>query len=196
MTWCRSYVAPCPDDPEIRLGNFIGDFVRGRDLSSRFSARIYKGITLHRAIDEFTDHHPIVKQSKDRLRPKYRHYAPVIVDIFYDHFLAVNWHLYHSQLLPDFAADCYQYLEKSLPILPEQVRWMLPHMVRGNWLVNYARVEGIQQALNGMTRRSKFDSKMNESVTELIQSYDEFNSEFILFFPLLKEHASQFLLID
>jgi acyl carrier protein phosphodiesterase len=184
------------DDPEIRLGNFIGDFVRGRDLSARYSPCIFKGILLHREIDEFTDRHPIVKQSKDRLRPKYRHYAPVIVDIFYDHFLAVNWHLYHPQLLPDFAEECYQYLEESLPILPEQVKWMLPHMVRGNWLVNYARVEGIQQALNGMTRRSKFDSKMNESVAELVQSYDEFNTEFKSFFPLLKEHASQFLLID
>ncbi len=52
------------DDPEIQLGNFIGDFVRGRDLSSRFSPGIVKGISLHREIDEFTDRHPIVKLSK------------------------------------------------------------------------------------------------------------------------------------
>jgi acyl carrier protein phosphodiesterase len=184
------------DDPEVRLGNFIGDFVRGPDLASRFSPGIFKGIELHRSIDEFTDHHPIVKRSKDRLRPKYRHYAPVIIDIFYDHFLAVNWHFYHSDMLPDFAEGCYSYLEKKMEILPEQVKWMLPHMVRGNWLVNYARVEGIQQALNGMTRRSKFDSKMNESVVELLHFYDDFNGEFQSFFPLLKEHASTFLAMD
>ena len=94
------------DDPEIQLGNFIGDFVRGRDLSTRFSVGIVTGILLHREIDEFTDRHEVVKRSKDRLRPKYRHYAPVIIDMFYDHHLAVNWNAYHHQPLPDFAAGC------------------------------------------------------------------------------------------
>jgi acyl carrier protein phosphodiesterase len=183
------------DDPEIRLGNFIGDFVRGRDFSNRFSPAIVKGIELHRAIDEFTDKHPVVKQSKERLRPKYRHYAPVIIDIFYDHFLAANWQDYHHQLLPDFAEECYAYFDKNIAVLPEQVKWMLPHMVRGNWLVDYAKVEGIQQALNGMTRRSKFDSKMNESTVELTAHYEDFKKEFQTFFPLLKDHASRFLVI-
>ena len=71
----------------------------------------------------------------------------------------------------------------------------VPHMVRGNWLVNYAKVEGIQQALNGVTRRSKFDSKMNESTVELIAHYEDFKKEFQTFFPLLKDHASRFLVI-
>jgi acyl carrier protein phosphodiesterase len=181
------------DDPEIQLGNFIGDFVRGRDLSSRFSPGIVKGISLHREIDEFTDRHPIVKLSKDRLRPKYRHYAPVIIDMFYDHFLATNWRLYHTQRLPDFAAACYDQLVKNEAILPAQVKWMLPHMMRGNWLVNYGKVEGIQQALSGMARRSKFDSKMNEATAELQQFYNDFDQEFQSFFPLLKEHATDFL---
>ncbi|MCX8492017.1 MAG: ACP phosphodiesterase [Cyclobacteriaceae bacterium] len=181
------------DDPEIQLGNFIGDFVRGRDLASRFPLGIVKGIFLHREIDEFTDRHAIVKLSKDRLRPKYRHYAPVIVDMFYDHLLAVNWEMYHQQKLPDFANGCYNYLVKSESILPEQVKWLLPHMVRGNWLVNYGKLEGIQQALSGMTRRSKFDSKMNEATHELQQFYNEFDQEFQLFFPLLKECATNFL---
>ncbi|MFN6089101.1 MAG: ACP phosphodiesterase [Cyclobacteriaceae bacterium] len=181
------------DDPEIQLGNFIGDFVRGRDLSTRFSPGIVKGISLHREIDEFTDRHPIVKLSKDRLRPKYRHYAPVIIDMFYDHLLAVNWNAYHHQPLPDFAAGCYDYLIKSEAILPEQVKWMLPHMMRGNWLVNYGKLEGIQQALSGMTRHSKFDSKMNEATEELQQFYKEFDQEFQLFFPLLNAHATHFL---
>ena len=79
------------DDPNIQLGNFIGDFVKGRNLVEQFGHEIAKGIELHRAIDEFTDKHPIVKLSKVRLREKYRHYAPVIVDIFYDHYLAKNW---------------------------------------------------------------------------------------------------------
>jgi acyl carrier protein phosphodiesterase len=181
--------------PEVRVGNFMGDFVRGRDLADRYPQDVVKGILLHRVIDEFTDKHAIVKQSKDRLRPKYRHYAPVIVDIYYDHFLAINWHLYHTDLLPDFAEECYDSIYKSEPILPEQVKWMLPHMIKGNWLVNYGKVEGIQRALSGMTRRSKFDSKMNEAVVELENFYKEFDAEFQEFFPLLKKEADRFLSI-
>jgi acyl carrier protein phosphodiesterase len=181
--------------PEVRVGNFMGDFVRGRDLADRYPRDVVKGILLHRTIDEFTDKHPIVKQSKDRLRPKYRHYAPVIVDIYYDHFLAINWHLYHADLLPDFADECYDSICKSEPILPEQVKWMLPHMINGNWLVNYGRIDGIQRALSGITRRSKFDSKMNEAVVELENFYKEFDTEFQEFFPLLKKEADRFLSI-
>ncbi len=180
-------------NPQVQLGNFIGDFVRGKDLSERYHPKIVKGIQLHRVIDEFTDSHSIVKQSKERLRPKYRHYAPVIVDIYYDHFLAINWHLYHPDLLPDYAEQCYAMVLRNEAILPEQVKWMMPHMVKGNWLVNYARIEGIEKVLNGMARRSKFDSKMNEAGAELVQYHNEFNQEFQSFFPLLKSEADKFL---
>jgi acyl carrier protein phosphodiesterase len=181
------------NDPLVRLGNFIGDFVKGRDLADRYEPAIVKGIKLHRLIDEFTDQHAIVKQSKMRLRPKYRHYAPVIVDIFYDHFLAAGWDNHSEQLLPDFAEDCYKLIEQKATILPEQVNWMLPHMARGNWLVNYAKIEGIHRALSGMARRSKFDSKMDESVVELENHYAEFKTEFEEFFPLLKNYSDSFL---
>ena len=181
------------NDPLIRVGNFIGDFVRGRDLASRFEPAIVTGIELHRTIDEFTDQHPIVKQSKNRLRPKYRHYAPVIVDMFYDHFLAAGWNSYSTQLLPDFAQECYDFLQAKEMALPEQVQWILPHIKKGNWLVNYGKLEGIHQALSGMTRRSKFDSKMDESVIELELHYSDFKSEFDEFFPLLKIHSDKFL---
>src|SRR5437870_13401328 len=95
------------DDNEVKVGNFIGDFVQGKDLELRYGKRIAKGILLHREIDFFTDHHPVVKQSKDRLRPNYRHYAGVIVDIFYDHFLASKWNSHSVKLLPHYAEECY-----------------------------------------------------------------------------------------
>jgi acyl carrier protein phosphodiesterase len=181
------------NDPLVRLGNFIGDFVKGRDLADRYEPAIVRGIELHRMIDEFTDQHPIVKQSKMRLRPKYRHYAPVIVDIFYDHFLAAGWDNHSDQLLPDFAEECYHFIQQQSATLPEQVNWMLPHMAQGNWLVNYAKMEGIHRALSGMARRSKFDSKMDESILELESHYNEFKVEFEEFFPLLKNYSDSFL---
>lgn len=181
------------DQPEIMVGNFIGDFVKGRNLKERFTPSVARGIELHRVIDEFTDSHPVVAQSKSRLRPKYRHYAPVIVDVFYDHYLAQNWNLYHPDPLSVFAAKTYQTLEDHSAMLPQDVVHMLPYMVSGNWLLNYSRVEGIQRTLTGMSRRTRFDSKMDESVDDLIKFHEAFGAEFALFFPDLERHAAEFL---
>jgi acyl carrier protein phosphodiesterase len=181
------------DRPEIMIGNFIGDFVKGRNLKDRFQPEIVTGIELHRAIDEFTDTHPTVTLSKNRLRPNYRHYAPVIADVFYDHFLAANWSIYHPLPLADFAKNTYDTLNQFREVLPPDAQRMLPYMVSGNWLLNYSKVEGIQRALTGMSRRTKFDSKMDESVNDLIRSYDAFGSEFASFFPELEAHADSFL---
>jgi len=181
------------NDEKIMVGNFIGDFVKGRQALAQFEQAIAKGIELHRSIDEFTDSHAIVQKSKNRLRPKYRHYAGVITDIFYDHFLAKHWSDYHSALLPDYADYCYETIQRHLAILPAEVKFMMPHMIRGNWLANYARIDGIQRALNGMSRRTTFDSKMDESVAELKEHYDLFYQEFAEFFEALRVHCQQWL---
>lgn len=181
------------DNPEIMLGNFIGDFVKGRNALEQFGPQIVRGIELHRAIDEFTDTHPVVMSSKNRLRPKYRHYSGVIVDIFYDHFLASNWNNYHPDLLPDFAERAYSILHSYDPILPADVKYMMPYMIRGNWLVNYSKLEGIQRALSGMARRTPYESKMEEAVADLENHYEEFNNEFTEFFPQLHSFSQKFL---
>jgi len=171
------------DNPKVKVGNFIGDFIKGKNLIERFDKDIAKGIALHREIDWFTDKHSVVKQSKDRLRPKYRHYSGVIVDIFYDHFLAKNWDKYSESLLPDYAEECYSIIQQHEATLPEEVKYMMPYMINGNWLVNYSKLEGIQKALSGMARRTRFESKMEESVADLRENYDDFKNEFEIFFP-------------
>ena len=181
------------NNPKIMVGNFIGDFVKGRNLIEQFEPEIAMGIALHRAIDEYTDHHPVVLESKVRLRPKYRHYSAVIVDVFYDHFLSKYWNNYHADLLPDFASRTYQTIERHWEILPEGVKFMLPHMIKDNWLLNYGQVEGIERALTGMSRRARHESKMGESVVELREHYDAFKKEFELFFPDLVQHSQQFI---
>jgi acyl carrier protein phosphodiesterase len=181
------------DDKKVMVGNFIGDFVKGRTLSAQFEPDVVKGIALHRAIDEFTDNHAVVRKSKLRLRPTYRHYAPVIVDVFYDHFLAKYWHLHHEQALPDYARQVYHILGSFQSILPDETNRMLPYMINGNWLVNYGKLEGIQRALGGMSRRSKFNPKMDESVADLEANYPDFKNEFDEFFPTLKNFSADFL---
>lgn len=181
------------DNQKIKVGNFIGDFVKGKNLAERFEPGIAKGIALHREIDWYTDRHPVVKESKDRLRPKYRHYSGVIVDVFYDHFLARDWEKYSTALLPDFAEDCYAVIQQHDAILPEDVKYILPYMIRGSWLVNYAKLEGIQRALSGMAKRTRFESKMEQSVEDLKTHYAAFGREFEIFFSELDIHCRQWI---
>ncbi len=167
------------------VGNFIGDFVKGRDLRNQFSPDIIRGIELHRAIDHYTDHHPIVRISKSRLWTKYRHYSGVITDIYFDHFLASQWDNYSVTPLPDFAQAAYQHLMDHEAILPERVLHMLPYMMKGNWLLNYREVEGIRRALSGMARRASFVSNMENATNDLTEFYVDFRQDFDLFFPEL-----------
>jgi acyl carrier protein phosphodiesterase len=127
------------------------------------------------------------------LRVKYRHYSGVIIDVFYDHFLARNWMNFHSVPLEVFADSVYSIVDNHIDVVPEAVKNFFPYMKRGNWLLNYARIDGIARALTGMSRRTPYESKMDESINELIQFYDEFEKEFQLFFPLLQKRAEQFL---
>lgn len=181
------------EDDKILLGNFVGDFIKGRQALNSFDRETIRGVELHRAIDEFTDNHPVVHDSKNRLRPKYRHYAGVIVDVFYDHFLAIHWTLFHHQTLEDFAADTYRTIGMFSDVLPLEFKQMLPYMIRGNWLVSYGDVTGIHRALSGMASRTPYESKMEVASEDLRKYYSEFDDEFKKFFPELKKFASEWL---
>jgi len=180
------------DDSKILIGNFIGDVVKGNKLDD-FSTKIQKGIRLHRAIDYFTDTHEVNKQSRHRLTPKYRHYSGVIVDIFYDHFLAVQWDQFHPLPLQEFTMGIYETMELNNHLLPDRMKIILKYMTEQDWLFHYSTMEGIKRVLAGMSRRTKFDSKMEEAIDELKEHYDLFKDEFNLFFPFLKKYVSEYL---
>lgn len=110
------------ESDEVKIGNFIGDFVKASDME-QYNETINQGIRMHWAIDDFTDQHSIVQNSKDRLRPKYGHYSGVIVDIYYDHFLAKNWKDYHDKELRQYVDNQYKMLQNHISILPK--RWCI-----------------------------------------------------------------------
>jgi acyl carrier protein phosphodiesterase len=180
------------DSDDIKLGNFIGDFVKGKEIDS-YPEGIRSGIRLHRIIDSFTDSHAIVSESKSKLRGKYRHYSGVIVDVYYDHFLARNWGKYSSDPLDQFAEDAYELVRSRLHELPDRVPNLLYYMSKGNWLYNYQYVEGIRKTLTGMSNRTRFESKMQEAHQELVDHYDFFRAKFDLFYPELQKEVNKFL---
>ena len=169
------------DNELITIGNFVADGVRGNKYKL-YPNEIQMGIKLHRHIDTFTDAHPIFRQCTKRLHKGYGHYSGVIVDIFYDHFLAKNWKTYSDVPLADYITDFYKSLTENIEILPPRFKKLTPIMIEGNWLLSYATVEGIQLVLNGMNHRTKGRSKMNEATKELKEHYEAFEEDFTLFF--------------
>ena len=174
------------------MGNFIGDFVKGSDLNA-YPQAMAMGIKLHREIDRFTDTHEVVHQSKSLLREKYRHYAPVIVDIFYDHFLASGWNKRHKLPLRDFTQHFYHLAAGYLDKIPKTASKVLHYMKTDNWLYHYRSLEGINRALVGMSRRTNFPSKMDEAVHDLEQQYGQFQDHFEAFFPDLIRFSEDFI---
>ncbi len=157
-------------DPSLMVGNFIADHIKTTKLSS-FSEGVQDGILMHRAIDHFTDTHPIVRKSKERLFPKYSHYSAVLVDMFYDHILAKNWSTYSPISLKSFSESAYRVLKSRTTEMPERSVLILDYMSRQDWLTSYGTIEGMGKALNGISRRATFKSKMEEAIVDLERDF-------------------------
>ena len=178
------------DDDLVKIGNFMADSIRGQSYND-YLPDIKKGILLHRAIDTFTDAHPLFRKSKHRLHEKYGHYSGVIIDIFYDHFLAKNWKNYTALSLEETASAFYENLQINYDLLTEPIKKMMPYMIARNWLVSYATIEGLTMILFQMDHRTKNRVAMHESIVELKEFYSEFEDEFTQFFEEIRLHCKE-----
>jgi acyl carrier protein phosphodiesterase len=180
---------------ELMIGNFIADSVKGAAMKM-YSEGIQKGIKLHRAIDSFTDSHAEMHKSKERLRARYKKYAPVITDIFYDHFLAVAWRDYAKLSLREYTNKVYAYLGAHTLVFPERTKQFYNYMIKYDILFAYTQIEGIKQVMQGMSRRAHFVSGMETATEELVKGYEDFKREFESFFPDLQQYVFEFTKIN
>lgn len=175
----------------LLIGNFIADAVKGNALND-YNDEIREGIVMHRRIDHYTDTHPVTGRSKVILRPEFNHYSAVIIDVFYDHFLAKNWNEFSGESLADYSQRIYRFLEDKSHHFPEKPKYMLPFMKQHDWLMAYAHVEGVRRVLTGMSRRTKFESKMELAADALVRNYADFEADFREFFPQLVAHTEAY----
>lgn len=180
------------DNIEIRIGNFIADHLKG-SLRNTYDGEILTGIKLHHFIDGYTDSHPVVEQTKSRLRHHFHKYTPVVVDVYYDHFLAANWQNYHKQPLAEYVNDVYLMLDENKTLLPERTNYMLGFMKQENWLAGYKHFENLDRIFKNMSRRTKYENNMQDAVLFLQNDYDLINKDFEMFFEELKSASANFL---
>ena len=170
------------------LGSLLGDFVKG-PLGTHYGEDITRAIALHRKIDSFTDTHPVVLQSKSRISAGRRRYAGIMIDMFYDHFLAKYWHEFHAEPIREFTARIYDMLHARHAMLPDRLQTMAPRMAQSDWLASYAEVESIHAALDRMGRRLKRENRLLDSADELREHYAELESDFRVFMPQALQFA-------
>lgn len=174
------------NDTGLLLGNFLADSVKGKKYLE-YPPEVQKGILMHRFIDYFTDTHPVTERTKQKLRPRFHHYAPVVVDVFFDHFLARNWSRYSTISLDLYAEQVYDKLQVESAIFPEKSKHILKYMRMHDWLNAYASVEGIGIVMQGMSRRTPFESGMENGAEALREHYNDYAHDFDEFFPQLEK---------
>jgi len=168
------------NNTSLAIGNLIADRIKGNQVK-KLPPDIQKGVYLHREIDEFTDNHQIFKECVRELFPNYRHYSRVLVDMYFDHFLAVHWKHYHPAPLTEFTADFYGELEVESAQFSDSVQKFITALIRYNWFEEYQTVEGLHKILSQMEQRTKFPSNLAAATTDLLQKYPYFEGRFFEF---------------
>jgi len=178
------------DNSSIMVGNFMADAVKG-NASLKYKDDILKGIVLHRFIDTFTDAHRLHRQSRNLIRTEFGKFSGIVVDIYYDHFLAGNWQMYSHEPLETFTSRLYKELSKRIFILPKHTRYILPFMISQNWLLNYAHFKGLENVFHGMNRRTNYVSGMQNAVQVLKKNYTRLSDDFNNFYPQLLQYVNK-----
>ena len=174
--------------PEGLVASLMGDFVKG-PLSTELPRDIYRGIRLHRLVDQFTDAHPIHLRSRSRFQPPRRRFAGIIVDVCYDHFLARSWEQFSQTPLPAFTEHVYRLLHDHRAMLPATLQRIAPRMAERDWLSSYADMEMLGRALDGIATRSRRIAPIAGALTEVRLHYAGLRADFSEFFPALVTFA-------
>jgi acyl carrier protein phosphodiesterase len=171
-------------DPDLMTGGFLGDFVKGR-LAGNFPAGIEQGIQLHRSIDAFTDRHPVFLTSCKRFTPKYARYAPIIMDIVFDHFLARNWLMFSPLSISQFSDETFAILSDQNTPLNDSARRTAEAMAQRRTFESYDQAQFVEHALAAISRRLKRQNPMAEAMDQFIQLAPELEADFLNFYPKL-----------
>ena len=176
------------NDPDILTGNFMGDFVKGR-LGEEYPPALRRGIMLHRRIDSFADDEPNFRQSRQRLATRYGHYRSVLIDLYYDHFLAAQWHEWSTEPLPRYLKNTRSIIEERLADLPERLQGLLPYIF-DELLPSYREIGGIATALARLSRRARRPNPLAGGEEDLVRHYEELREDFRRFTPHAQEFAA------
>ena len=190
MNYLAHMFLSCSDE-EFIVGNFISDFITNKDIH-RYSTGIQNGITLHRTIDSFTDTHPLVHKANALIRDDQGKYAPVVTDIYFDHFLITNWDTYSNNHISEYTRYIYDILDKNMNLYPAQLQSIVPVMINDDFLMACENEKRLRKTFQRVANRARFKNNMNHAYDILAANYHILQELFTAFFPELIQKVKQF----
>lgn len=174
-----------------RVGGVIGDFVKGPldPLPPGMSADLAAGVMLHRRIDSFAETHPAFRRSRARVSAERRRVSGIMVDLFYDHFLALHWERVSAPLavessLAAFTTHTYRLIGSHPDALPPAFLAVFERMSAHDWLASYRDAANVALALDRMAEyRLRRPNPLAGSGQELLDDYAGFEADFLAFLP-------------
>tara|TARA_R110002096_G_scaffold412940_1_gene613561 strand:+ start:340 stop:738 length:399 start_codon:yes stop_codon:yes gene_type:complete len=121
------------NDTELMVANIFGDFVKGKDIS-RYSEKIQAGIVLHRKIDHYIDHHPIVLELKHQLYSSLPKVTGIAIDLYFDHLLGKRWNNYCHISLEKYVENFEEAQVDRNDYDKNEFWFLIDKMKEGRWL--------------------------------------------------------------
>ena len=197
MNWL-AHVFLSENHIEYQLGNLLADPLKGRAWDEA-TQMFRRGLETHKRIDTFTDKHPLVRQSKRRLKNR-KYLRGVIVDIVYDHLLTVHWQKYASTDFNTFTADFRSDAPLHINRYPEKAKHIINRVVDIQLLSSYSDLEGLGEGFKRIDKRLSDRVLAKESAFSYLPLVaDELHNieqDFLEFFPELMEHVKEELTLE
>jgi acyl carrier protein phosphodiesterase len=176
-------------DSGLMLGGLFGDFVRGRRALRAFPEPVRQGIVLHRYIDRCTDHSTVVKKLRTRFPREFRRYAGIIIDLAFDHELAVNWWRHMSGSLERFDVETRDLLRENEELVPEGLIRFMRYADRHGLFTAYREEDVILFALAGLGTRLTRPNPLHRVAEIWPDMVPEFRVAFRQFFPQIQSEV-------
>lgn len=184
-----AHLALASRDSELMLGGIFGDFVRGRRALRVFPERVRQGIMLHRHIDKFTDHSPVVKKLRPLFPREYRRYYGIVVDVAFDRELALNWWRYMPQSLERFDLETRDLLRDNADMVPEGLKQFMQYADRYGLFTTYRDEDVVLYALAGIGTRLSRPNPLHRVAEIWPDLVEEFRLAFREFYPLVQSEV-------
>jgi acyl carrier protein phosphodiesterase len=188
MNWL-AHLHLSPPTAADRVGNLLPDLVGGTEQRLA-GPRYHAGMALHRAVDRFTDTHPVVRRSLGLFTGRWRLFGGVLTDLFYDHFLSIHWAEFHCADRLEFIAECYADLASELPFMPKTAAEVLVRMEERDWLGSYASMDGMQLTLARVGARLRREVPLEEAIEVLEAQFGPLEADFLEFYPQLAKFVA------
>jgi len=190
MNWL-AHVFLSENHIEYQLGNLLADHLKGRAWEEA-TPMFKKGLSTHLLIDTFTDKHPLVAQSKSRLKER-KYLKGVIIDIVYDHLLTLHWEKFSVKDFTQFTSNFRTQATEQIACYPQKPKDLIRRVVDIKLLSSYADIEGLGEGFKRIDKRLSDRLLKKETAfgyLPLVEAEMEgIEKDFLLFFPELMDHV-------